>query len=1085
MGGNDYSLAAISVAWSCAVLLATSCAGVLSPFDFWAIGSRIQGKYSFGEARVMNKPMNDPKGSLWRKWDLHLHGPGTKKNDQYKTNAGDVLDAFCDRLEASDVAAFGITDYFSADSYFAFIKRFNERHPHSTKIFFPNVELCTNDVVNAASEEVNLHIIFNPFVPNYESAIKKFLQQLDTNKTGSGNKKIKASELKMADDFQSATTTRDQIVKAINEVFGPTIERTEHLLIFTAVNNDGIRAARGKKRKALIADELDKFSDGFFGNSGNTQYFLNSRRLEDGLITDPKPVISGSDAHSFNELDNWLGRVVLKDGKPVKESTWIKSDVTFEGLKQILFEPSDRVFIGEEPEIETRVRDNRRRYISSLEIDQADGYDGRYGTWFKSEKITLGKELIAIIGNKGNGKSAVTDIMGLLGNSHNQKYDREGKKEELFSFLNREKFLKANCASNFTAQLHWYAGAPDKVRLDADTDTDVPERVEYLPQKYLEKICANIEDDEFRHKLNEVIFEYVREGDRYKQRTLDDLIHYLTNQTAADIETAKSHLHEVNEAIVALERRLVPDYQKDVEDKLRLKQADLNAHVDAKPKEVPAPVQGGEAVAKDAARIKEIDEKTAELQKIIRDYQQESGTLSRSAEDLKQARQAIDRQVAAVTNLKVKYDALLATEGLHFDDIVSVKTSYDKLDAVIEQKRSRIHELTELSNTETDITALGLSEMEEQKAKEKSLACQLAALQRSRKEITDSLDKPNREYQAYLAALAQWQVRQQELEGDPQNPGTDTLNWLKQELETITTRLPAELQAKKIERNEGSATIFAKKKSLVAFYDEVKRSIDEQIGKYGADLHDYHISIEASLKFDQVFYDEFFRYLNQQVKGSFHGTDDGRGLLKQLTGVISNWENVDEVFEFLESVDAHLHEDKRPGQGEDTARDIFKQLRQKKDPVGLYDFLYGFDYLETKYDLKIDGKDLRELSPGERGGLLLIFYLMLDRRDIPLVIDQPEDNLDNKSVYEILVTFLKKAKKRRQIIIVTHNPNLAVVADAEQIIHVTIDKTKSLNDFAFESGAIENPRINKAVVDILEGTLPAFDNRRLKYRRQT
>jgi predicted ATPase len=113
---------------------------------------------------------------------------------------------------------------------------------------------------------------------------------------------------------------------------------------------------------------------------------------------------------------------------------------------------------------------------------------------------------------------------------------------------------------------------------------------------------------------------------------------------------------------------------------------------------------------------------------------------------------------------------------------------------------------------------------------------------------------------------------------------------------------------------------------------------------------------------------------------------------------------------------------------------------------------------------------------------------MLDKRESPLVIDQPEDNLDNKSVYEILVTFLKKAKKRRQIIIATHNPNLAVVADAEQIVHVSIDKSgqgASKNDFSVEAGAIENPEINKLVVDILEGTLPAFDNRRLKYRKQS
>ena len=110
---------------------------------------------------------------------------------------------------------------------------------------------------------------------------------------------------------------------------------------------------------------------------------------------------------------------------------------------------------------------------------------------------------------------------------------------------------------------------------------------------------------------------------------------------------------------------------------------------------------------------------------------------------------------------------------------------------------------------------------------------------------------------------------------------------------------------------------------------------------------------------------------------------------------------------------------------------------------------------------------------------------MLDRRDIPLVIDQPEDNLDNKSVFEILVKFLKQAKKRRQIIIATHNPNLAVVADAEQIINVTIDKKDEKNLFTFRAGAIENEVINKAVVDILEGTMPAFDNRRIKYNRKS
>jgi len=111
---------------------------------------------------------------------------------------------------------------------------------------------------------------------------------------------------------------------------------------------------------------------------------------------------------------------------------------------------------------------------------------------------------------------------------------------------------------------------------------------------------------------------------------------------------------------------------------------------------------------------------------------------------------------------------------------------------------------------------------------------------------------------------------------------------------------------------------------------------------------------------------------------------------------------------------------------------------------------------------------------------LLIFYLFLDKQDIPLIIDQPEENLDNQSVYGILVKFIKEAKKKRQIIIITHNPNIAVVCDAEQIIRVKIEK-ENKNKVSFISGAIENPTINEKIIEILEGTFPAFDNRTAKY----
>ena len=124
---------------------------------------------------------------------------------------------------------------------------------------------------------------------------------------------------------------------------------------------------------------------------------------------------------------------------------------------------------------------------------------------------------------------------------------------------------------------------------------------------------------------------------------------------------------------------------------------------------------------------------------------------------------------------------------------------------------------------------------------------------------------------------------------------------------------------------------------------------------------------------------------------------------------------------------------------------------------------------------------MKDFPPGERGALLLIFYLALDKNDMPLIIDQPEENLDNQSVYNLLAQFIKNAKEKRQVIIVTHNPNLAVVCDADQIVHVKIEKHNN-NKVILHSGALENHDINKAVVDILEGTYAAFDTRDMKYK---
>lgn len=1043
----------------------------------------------------MSSPRNT-RGSEWHKWDLHLHAPGTKLNNQFgDAEDPEIWTEFCRRLYDSDVQAFGIADYFSAEAYLSTVHAYRERYPDSPKVFFPNIELRTSYVVNRSREEVNVHLLFNPFAPDCHARLEYFLGTLSTNRTDSNSRNVKASELRCQDDYEAATTTREFIQRALEETFGKGADLLDCALIVTAANNDGIRPERGIQRKLLITDELDKFSNAFFGNADNAKHFLRTDRLEDK--SEPiasKPVLSGCDAHSFNDLKERLGQVVTRgDAGTTHAPTWIKADLTYEGVKQIIFEPANRVFIGEEPEVERRVREDGTRYIESLHVNCVEGYrQEEHGVWFRDEQIPLGKELVAIIGNKGSGKSAVTDIIGLLGNSHNQVTSGLSgtRTEELFSFLNKEKFLKGGCAKNFEGVLNWHAGQPGRAVLDAQVELHVPEKVEYLPQKYLERICANLADDEFRKTLNKVIFQYVRPQDQHGKKSLDDVIRYRTQQAEIDIAQKRQLLSQANAGVATLERKLTDEYAEELREKIRRKREQLDAHAKAKPRPRPNQETNAEEVAAEAANVERLTKRIASLVDQIAEVEAEQIRLTGIVEELRQARQAITRWASALTDLEPTVKDALAEAGVQLDEIVTCAVDYEPLDRAIAQSEQRLGEIGDLLSEERET---GVTRGDDEAmasivadAPGASLVCQKEAAEREKADTVRRLGRPAREQQQYLDELRRWEEKDAELRGDGQRSDGETLRWLEDERQKVATVYVEQRRDACERRNHIAKDVFGKKRALTQFYNEVKQSIDGEIAKCRAHLGEYEISIDAGLRFNPAFFEGFLKFINKSAAGSFRGQEDGQTMLRRLTESVLDWEDERQVFEWLAAIVDALHVDRREDAAPPQApRNVFKQMKGQQSIQDLYDYLFGFEYLDTKYDLRVDGKDLSELSPGERGGLLLVFYLMLDRQDIPLVIDQPEDNLDNKSVYQVLVTFIKEAKKRRQIILVTHNPNLAVVADAEQIIHVRIDKTRQKNDFDFHSGAIEDPVVNQSVVDILEGTMPAFDNRRLKYRTNT
>jgi len=148
-------------------------------------------------------------------------------------------------------------------------------------------------------------------------------------------------------------------------------------------------------------------------------------------------------------------------------------------------------------------------------------------------------------------------------------------------------------------------------------------------------------------------------------------------------------------------------------------------------------------------------------------------------------------------------------------------------------------------------------------------------------------------------------------------------------------------------------------------------------------------------------------------------------------------------------------------------------------------WLFSTNHIEIRYGIDYDGVDIRKLSPGTRGIVLLLLYLALDDADDrPLIIDQPEENLDPKSVFDELVSLFIDAKTKRQVIMVTHNANLVINTDADQIIVAEAGPHPhgALPPITYVSGGLENAAIRKAVCDILEGGEDAFKERARRRR---
>ncbi|MDQ2946114.1 MAG: hypothetical protein M3Y27_09260, partial [Acidobacteriota bacterium] len=304
---------------------------------------------------------------------------------------------------------------------------------------------------------------------------------------------------------------------------------------------------------------------------------------------------------------------------------------------------------------------------------------------------------------------------------------------------------------------------------------------------------------------------------------------------------------------------------------------------------------------------------------------------------------------------------------------------------------------------------------------------------------------------------------------------TEAIKVEEQKLNDIGIRKVA-LKTKKTSYERKAAAVIEGYKEIMGRYDEMRNEFKKFESRFG----------EIALRVLVGFKSESF---NAEVVGEYLNKRDLKRLVSEdewgedhnyVYDVTKHLANVEKVFNALLEGNIGSIKNRPP-------RDAATKLLE--------------DYFYLDFQIFYKGDAFDKMSPGKKGLVLLQVLVNLSNEEWPILLDQPEDDLDNRSVYEDLVSFLKKKKTQRQILIVTHNPNLVVGADAEETVVANqagqeVNRENKKFKFEYVSGSLENSfevkateetaillqkGIRQHVCEILEGGKEAFKKREQKY----
>lgn len=978
-------------------------------------------------------------GSRWHRWEPHIHAPGTVLNDQFK--GADVWERYLTALELAEppIRALGITDYYSLDCYEKICAAKAAGRLSGCALIFANIEMRLG-LGTVKGQWVNVHLLVSPDDPDHVAEAKRFLARL-TFKTSNDTFACSPADLtrlgreadrKIVDERAAIRMGTEQFkvsLEQLREEMKASAWAQANILVAVAGGDDGSSGLR-QGADATLRREVERFAHIVFASSPAQRDFwlgLKAKSAEEIITTydSLKPCLHGSDAHEFKTI-----------GAPHDNRyTWVKGALIFDALRQSCIDPAGRAAIGSEPPffaMPTHV-------VSCIDIVGA--------TWAVTPRLHLNPGLIAVIGARGSGKTALADIIA-------SGCDALPEVQNERSFLYRAR----DYLGNTSVRLDWQSGAKDERGLDGHDGDDRSRypRARYLSQQFVDELCASDGiTDALLSEIKRVVF------DAHDTEARDGAVDF------TELLESKSRLHRQTRAheeasLATLSERISSEIEKDKltvsyraqvkerSEALKRLEADRAKLVSAGSKER-------------VAQLEVLNKAAGTARQNVRFYAQQEQHLQMLQDAVRNIR---DRQAPELLRtLRTQYPA----SGLKDDDwknfllrfagdvdaILKVQAASAKKDGgawkgrapavATEADGAFIAAGADLAKQPLALLEAEITRIEKLVGVDRTTAERFAALSKKITEDGVSLDRLKEKLSDCEGARA----RLHDLIGEREDSYTRVF-----------------------------AAVLAEEGVLAGLYAPIRDRIAGSAGSLGK------LSFSVKRTADVAAWaSQGEALLDLRRQGPFRG----RGTLLDMAekGLRAAWERGDAAA--VQSAMKIFREQHQDALLEHAPIPRTNQAEYRQWAKRFAQWLYGTDHISIRYGVDYDGVDIRKLSPGTRGIVLLLLYLALDQADDrPLIIDQPEENLDPKSIFDELVGLFLEAKKKRQVIIVTHNANLVINTDADQVIiasagpHVTGD----LPPIRYVAGGLERPDIRRAVCDILEGGEHAFKERARRLRVQ-